>query len=224
MSSIFISFFFVKTLSGTERSINGTALYRASSNTQDEFREFIFKAYIESEESLIQEFEKETIVLMIAHITNYYFYFLFYIITKKGRSDTSNTTPVVADSYISDIDGGRESFMLSKRLYNGVNNHKNIESKVIVSYTNVHGRYNSIKTNLKKTIMSVVGKLKIGGSSMQHIIASEIEWNYAGNNSQSSNVSDQNSTNMQELESLEARYLQMNASPKKKRKISRCRD
>ncbi|CAG8607059.1 4740_t:CDS:2, partial [Acaulospora morrowiae] len=66
MSSVFISFCFIKTLSGTKRSINGTALYRALSNTQDEFREFIFKVYIESEESLIQEFEKETIVLMVA--------------------------------------------------------------------------------------------------------------------------------------------------------------
>ena len=51
-------------MSGTEKSINGTALYRA---TQDEFREFIFKAYIESEESLIQEFEKESIVLIVGH-------------------------------------------------------------------------------------------------------------------------------------------------------------
>ena len=49
----------------TKRSINGTIFYKTISNAQDEFREFIFKVYIKLEESLIQKFEKEIIVLIV---------------------------------------------------------------------------------------------------------------------------------------------------------------
>ncbi|CAG8751797.1 558_t:CDS:2, partial [Acaulospora morrowiae] len=72
----------------------------------------------------------------------------------------------VLDSYISDVKGGKESFMVSKRLYNRINNHKNIESKVIVSYS----------------------RSKIGTRAMQHILASNIEWNYSGSDPESSNT------------------------------------
>ena len=95
---------------------------------------------------------------------------LFQISQKKRPAFRYASYLKIFDNY--EIDdaitvSGRESFMLSKWLYNGVNNHKNIESKVIMSYANGHGRYNSIKTNLKKTVMSVVGKLKISGSSIK---------------------------------------------------------
>ncbi|CAG8751897.1 9280_t:CDS:2, partial [Dentiscutata erythropus] len=59
--------------------------------------------------------------------------------------------PVVSNTHFSNNKFGRESLMLSKKLYNGVTGHKNIETEIIVSYTNQNGRYNALKDNLKKT-------------------------------------------------------------------------
>ncbi|RIB20430.1 hypothetical protein C2G38_2179366 [Gigaspora rosea] len=39
------------------------------------------------------------------------------------------SAPVISNSYFSDNEFGRESFMLFKKLYNGVTSHINIESK-----------------------------------------------------------------------------------------------
>ena len=84
MSSIFISFCFIKTVSGSSKCINGTALYRATNDTDDDFREFIFKGYIEGEESLFLEVEKESIALIVGrHVyeqkTEYVHIDLFFI-------------------------------------------------------------------------------------------------------------------------------------------------
>ncbi|KAF0332775.1 hypothetical protein F8M41_021113 [Gigaspora margarita] len=46
------------------------------------------------------------------------------------------TTTIVSDSYIADNQDGQESFTLARWLYNRVTNNKNMDSRVIVSYTN----------------------------------------------------------------------------------------
>src|SRR6185295_11950274 len=96
------------------------------------------------------------------------------------------TAPAVPNSHFSDKDLGKESFLLSKKLYNSVNTHRNIESKVIVSYTNMYNRYDAVKTNLNKVVFTVIGRLKISAKKMLHLVASKIEWGYAESNTHSS--------------------------------------
>ena len=64
MSLIFISFCFVKTVSVNEKFLTGSALYRVS-NEEDEFRQFNYKGFTATPETLIEDFEKNSIVLMI---------------------------------------------------------------------------------------------------------------------------------------------------------------
>ncbi|CAG8538699.1 14550_t:CDS:2 [Cetraspora pellucida] len=194
MSSIFISFCFIKTITGNDKYVSGSALYRIKDN-EDAFREIIYKGFTGSSESLIEEFEKESIVLMIRR-------------------------------YVYDENIEYAKFMLSRRLYNGVTGKKNIESNIIVSYTNQNSRYNSLKENLKRTIMSVVGRFKIGShKKTPHILVSDIEWNYAGNNneSQTSNPSNKGKEKPREeldnqLDIIEEKYAKMDTQPSKKRK------
>ncbi|KAF0492585.1 hypothetical protein F8M41_021606 [Gigaspora margarita] len=40
-----------------------------------------------------------------------------------------------------------------------------------------------MKNNLKKTVLSVIGHLKIGSKKFSHILASNIEWTYVSNDS-----------------------------------------
>ncbi|CAG8689003.1 10095_t:CDS:1 [Ambispora leptoticha] len=89
------------------------------------------------------------------------------------------SSPIVPDSYI-DNDSGRKSFELFRKSYNSVNDHKNLDTNVIVSYSNEHGRYNALKDNLSKTVLSVVERLKLGSKKIPHIVASDIKWNYLG--------------------------------------------
>ncbi|KAF0415903.1 hypothetical protein F8M41_007555 [Gigaspora margarita] len=81
----------------------------------------------------------------------------------------------VSGSYLSDSNSGKESVMLSRRLYNGITSTKNIPSKVIISYRNENKRYDAVKNNFQKTVLSVVGRLKVSSNNIPHIIASEIE-------------------------------------------------
>ncbi|CAG8738519.1 6753_t:CDS:2 [Dentiscutata erythropus] len=68
--------------------------------------------------------------------------------------------------------------MLSKKLYNPVTGQKAINYDIIVFYTNTNGCYNSLRNNLKKTILSAIGRFKVSTQSkIPHIISSEIEWN-----------------------------------------------
>ncbi|RIB19344.1 hypothetical protein C2G38_2036121 [Gigaspora rosea] len=53
-----------------------------------------------------------------------------------------------------------------------------MELKAIVSYKNENNRYNAMKNNLKKTVLSVIGRLKIGSKKFLYIFASDIEWTY----------------------------------------------
>ncbi|CAG8831506.1 36626_t:CDS:1, partial [Racocetra persica] len=55
----------------------------------------------------------------------------------------------------------RQSFILSKKLYNPINGQKGIKSNIIVSYTNANSRYDLLKESLKKSVISAVGRLKL---------------------------------------------------------------
>ncbi|CAG8842035.1 24824_t:CDS:2, partial [Gigaspora margarita] len=71
------------------------------------------------------------------------------------------TTPVVTNSYKFNDNIGRQSSMLSKKLYNPVNGQKGIDSNIIVSYSNINGRYDFLKDSLKKSIILAVGRIKL---------------------------------------------------------------
>ncbi|KAF0543518.1 hypothetical protein F8M41_003890 [Gigaspora margarita] len=64
MSSVFITFCFIKTVSGNSKFLNGTAIYRVSDD-EDEFRELNYKGFTRNSETLIVDFERNSIVLMI---------------------------------------------------------------------------------------------------------------------------------------------------------------
>ncbi|CAG8658512.1 7337_t:CDS:2 [Gigaspora margarita] len=189
MSSIFIAFCFVKTTSGNDKFTTGTALYRANAE-DDEFREFTYKGFTGNTDSLIIEFEKDSIVLMtgryIYHENAEYLGLIQTIpVTSTSDSPCSSkdlpnafplllyTAPVVTNSYKFNNNIERESFMLSKKLYNPVNRQKGIDSNVIVSYSNAND-------SLKKSVILAIGRLKLNPiSKFPHIISSEIEKSYA---------------------------------------------
>ncbi|CAG8548270.1 8946_t:CDS:1, partial [Racocetra fulgida] len=64
MTLIFIALCFIKTISGSDKYIHGNALYRTT-NPETEFRELTYKGFITTQESLITELEKNSIVLMV---------------------------------------------------------------------------------------------------------------------------------------------------------------
>ncbi|CAG8821619.1 17889_t:CDS:2, partial [Racocetra persica] len=76
--------------------------------------------------------------------------------------DLSNLFPlllysasVVPNSYISNNNGNWESFILARRLYNGITDNKHVNSKIIVLYINENNCYSTLKNNLRKTVLSV---------------------------------------------------------------------
>ncbi|CAG8746689.1 14148_t:CDS:2, partial [Dentiscutata erythropus] len=111
-----------------------------------------------------------------------------YILTPPDLSHSSSlllfSAPVVQGSYHPATNGGRESFMLSKHLYNGITNNKQVLSNIIVSYTNKNKHYNALKNNMQRTVLSVIERLKIGTSKIPHIIAFDIKWTYLGSEPQ----------------------------------------
>ncbi|CAG8631977.1 11972_t:CDS:1, partial [Acaulospora morrowiae] len=121
------------------------------------------------------------------------------------------SAPVVANSYKSD-EGLRDSLVLFRKSYNGVNNCKNIDSKVFVSFK-PWPRYSQLKNHLKKTIISAVGRFKIGKNKTVHILASEIEWNYPGNGFQSG-TSEGSIEN--QLDAVESRYGMIESTPSRR--------
>ncbi|CAG8741351.1 31400_t:CDS:1, partial [Racocetra persica] len=46
-----------------------------------------------------------------------------------------------------------------------------------------------LKNNLQKTVLLVVGRLKIRSSRIPYIVTSDIKWTYSNNESQSSSTS-----------------------------------
>ncbi|CAG8729677.1 28790_t:CDS:2 [Dentiscutata erythropus] len=207
MSSVFVSFYFVKTISASKKFLTRSALYHVN-NKDDEFREFTFKGFTATPETLITDFEKNFIILMIGH-------YLTLIQTVPISSSANNalltpedlsyaspfllfSAPILQNSFLS-LDGNKECFILTKRLYNGVNNHRNIEAKITVSYDNLNNQYDAIKNNIKKTVMSVIGQLKI---------ASNVS-------SEGKQKSKQDFNTL--LESIEEKYVAMNSLNKRQR-------
>ncbi|CAG8635259.1 5932_t:CDS:2 [Gigaspora margarita] len=87
-----------------------------------------------------------------------------------------------------------------KKLYNPMNSQKEIESNVIVSYTNANSQYDSLKESLKK----------------------KIEWSYSSNEPKSllrftDTKAKSNNFNSQ-LNMIEEQYVIMNSQPFNKRK------
>ncbi|CAG8494098.1 3494_t:CDS:2, partial [Cetraspora pellucida] len=207
--------------------------------------EIAFKGFTTNPDSLIMQFEKNSIVLIVGHYvyeedTKYVHVTLIqsvpisysdneYTLTPENLPNSSPllfySAPVVTNSYIPDNKGGRESFMLARCLYNAVTNNKHVDSKVIVSYTNENNHYNTLKNNLKKTVLSVIGHLKVGSKRLPHILASDIEWTYATNDPQPSDTSSIRKPSSQteldtQLESIEERYATLTSqSPQKKQRI-----
>ncbi|RIB08432.1 hypothetical protein C2G38_2211649 [Gigaspora rosea] len=129
---------------------------------------------------------------------------------------------IIADSYIPDNQGGRESFMMARLLYNGVTNNRNVESKVIVSYKNENNRYNAMKNNLKKTVLSVIERLKISSKKFPNILASDIEWTHVSNELSASSTTI-NAKGISEVESdedlnsIEEKYAMLTSQVPQKR-------
>ena len=132
-------------------------------------------------------------------------------------------TSTIEDGSFVENDNGKNSFIMTKRLYNGVNKNKDVQSKVFVSYNNEGGRYNCLKSVIKKGIFSVVGKLKFSKNKMLHLIAQEIEWNLfsAVNKTTNNNNNNDDDDGEDELEVIENNYNNNNNKKGKKRKLLR---
>src|SRR5437588_8712325 len=61
-------------------------------------------------------------------------------------------TSTIEDGSFIENDNGKNSFIMTKRLYNGVNKNKDVQSKVFVSYNNEGGHYDRLKSVIKKGI------------------------------------------------------------------------
>ncbi|CAG8533736.1 3722_t:CDS:2, partial [Dentiscutata heterogama] len=132
-----------------------------------------------------------------------------YVLTPEDLPSSSPlliyTATVVPISYIPDNQGGRESFVMARWLYNRVTNNKNVESK---------------------TVMSVIERLKIGSKKLPYILASNIEWTYVSSDFQpSSTTSNTRVTSEVELDvhldSIEEKYATLTSQlPQKKPRIN----
>ncbi|CAG8792168.1 8996_t:CDS:2 [Gigaspora margarita] len=129
MLSIFISFCFIKTITGSDKYVSGSALYRIKDN-KESFREIIYKGFTGSSETLIDNFENNSIVLMIGRYVydkNTKYVTLIQATPISYFSDDTSITsedlpysfllmiysaPAVTNSYQSNDELGRYSFML----------------------------------------------------------------------------------------------------------------
>ncbi|CAG8849019.1 33970_t:CDS:2, partial [Gigaspora margarita] len=189
MSSVFTAFCFIKTISGNNKFVTRTALYRI--NDEDvEFSEITYKGFTRTAETLISDFEKNLIVCLVQTVPVFSFH--------NGSACTPDdlpyafplliySAPTITNSYKANNNVGCQSFMLSKKLYNTITGQKAIDSDVIVIYTNINAHYDFLRDSLKRTVISVIGRLKLSfQSKIPHIISSEIEWSYPFNEFQSS--------------------------------------
>ncbi|CAG8486465.1 9227_t:CDS:2 [Acaulospora morrowiae] len=228
MSSIFVAFCFIESVTRKEKDITGSALYREDAE-KDNFKEIFYRGYIGNPDNLILEFGKNSVVLMVGrHVLEGAEYLTLtqsvpILISSSENKLTRESlprasplllfsAPVITNSYQSDEKGLRDSFMLFRKSYNGVNNCKNIDSNVIVSFK-PSSRYSLMKNHLKKTIISTLGRFRIVKNNMVHILASEIEWNYPGNEFQSG--TSEGSIESQ-LEAVESRYGMIEPTPSKR--------
>ncbi|CAG8601900.1 31489_t:CDS:2 [Gigaspora margarita] len=208
MSSVFVSFCFAKTVSGGDKYIAGSASYRTNIH-DDDFREITFKGFTDFFSSSRSILPPDAV----------------YIPTP---ADLPSSLPLllcsataVQDSYLSSSNGGRESFVLAQHLYNAVTSNKNVSSKVIVSYKNKNKRYDAVKNNLQKSVVSVVGRLKVGSTNIPHIIASDIEWTYVSNYHSMLSPDKGKSYSRDSLDSqlndIEEKYASLTSSPSLKK-------
>ncbi|CAG8679835.1 23412_t:CDS:2 [Dentiscutata erythropus] len=212
MSSLFVAFCFTKNVTGSDKYISGTAVYRATHNI-DEFHEITFKGFTGNLDSLIVLFEENCILLFTGryvyedseYVTLVQTVLLSYsegdyVLTPEDLPNSSPlliySAPIVPNSYIPDNRGGQESFMLARSLYNEV------------------------------TILSVIRYLKIRQSKLPHLIATDIEWTYVPGDSSPSTPSTTTKVSSQReldtyLESIEEKYATLTSQvPQKRQKLN----
>ncbi|RIB30939.1 hypothetical protein C2G38_2151319 [Gigaspora rosea] len=123
-----------------------------------------------------------------------------YIFTPENLPSSSPlliySAAVVADSYIPDNQGGRESFMIARQLYNGVTNNRNVET---------------FKDRIKK---------------ISHILVSDIEWTYVSNDplpsSTTTNVKEISEVGFNEdLDGIKEKYATLTSQVPQKRQNTR---
>lgn len=76
----------------------------------------------------------------------------------------------------------------------------------------------SLKDNIPKTVISVVGRLKLGSNKILHIVASDKEWNYIGrslNISINKNIPSQDDFDDQ-LDDIEEKYAKKKSASNKR--------
>ncbi|CAG8590786.1 11362_t:CDS:2, partial [Dentiscutata heterogama] len=210
MSSLFVLFCLIKTIIGNNKFVSGSTLYRIK-DTEKAFREIIYKGFTGSSETLIKEFKSNFIILMIGQ----------YVYNKNVKY--VNYTYSIS-YFLDDLTIKAENFPYSYLLL----------IYFALAMTNSYqtndenGWYNSLKENLKKTVILVIERFKISlYKKTPHIIVSDIEWNYAENNSKSQASSSSNNRKSKpcgdlddQLELIEEKYAKIEAQSSKKRKFS----
>ncbi|RIB25961.1 hypothetical protein C2G38_2164603 [Gigaspora rosea] len=145
MSSIFIAFCFIKTVSRNSKFLNRTAVYCVSAD-ENEFRELNYKGFTRNSETLIVDFKRNSIMLMIEryvyHQNAEYLSLIQTVLLSFPQTDSDHvpedlsytfplqiySAPAVTNSYKFNDTVGRQSFMLFKKLYNPVTGQNGIES------------------------------------------------------------------------------------------------
>ncbi|KAF0538529.1 hypothetical protein F8M41_007736 [Gigaspora margarita] len=125
MTSIFIALCFIKTILGSKKYIYGNAVYRSN---KQEFRELTYKSFV-TQESLITELEKNSIVLIVGRYmledTEYLTLIQTVpIFTSSNKIEITSddllytpllllfSAPIIANSHFFNNKYGRESLML----------------------------------------------------------------------------------------------------------------
>ncbi|KAF0457492.1 hypothetical protein F8M41_001169 [Gigaspora margarita] len=158
----------IKTISRGDKYLSGTALY-CTNNDDNIFREVMFREFLGTPDCLISSFEKNSIILLIGRYVyegDAEYVSLVqtvpvsssdneYILTPPDLPHSSPlllfSAPVMQGSYYPDSGSGRDSFMLSKHLYNGVTNSKQIPSNVIIS-SDIEWSYLASETQYSGTL------------------------------------------------------------------------
>ncbi|CAG8695058.1 4645_t:CDS:2, partial [Racocetra persica] len=167
--------YFVKTISGSKKYVHGNAAYRTNNN-EEEFRELTYKRFIASQKSLITELEKNFIVLIVGRYILEDTEYLTLIqtipisISDKIKLTSDNlshgplllfySAPVVSNSYFLDNEHGIESLLLSRKLYNGVNSHKNVESQLPTSNRIILAMNPLLKAQTKENAVAQIKNTK----------------------------------------------------------------
>nr|CAG8563076.1 6755_t:CDS:2 [Entrophospora candida] len=222
MCSIFVANCFIKHVTSTEGTISGTALYR----NDNVFREISFKGYYDKANNVLN-FSKHSIVVLVGRYVmeegiEYVTLNQTIMVDKdgEGEEDLPHQDPLIIftgvannDFFVENETGG--NFVLNRKLYNPMSKNKNINSEIYVTYVDENKRYKTIKNNLGRSIISVLGKLRISKTNKQHLAAKEIEWNLIPNEPKMNKDNNKNHDDEEkELELIEKSFEKVN----KKRK------